>query len=124
MLRHSESCSTDTNSRMHHSEFQIGLEFYYGRWRWRVTDVGTRTVVAIKLDGFTTSRHELVTTTDDKGNPVTRVEEVATVALTRWEAQQGGYFNGPIYGVVEHLFVEEEQRTCISVVEHLFGRGP
>lgn len=35
---------------MKHSEFQIGMEFLTGSGRWRVTDIGTRTVLAIKLD--------------------------------------------------------------------------
>lgn len=32
------------------SEFEQGLEFYTGAGRWRCTDVGKRTVVAIRLD--------------------------------------------------------------------------
>jgi hypothetical protein len=35
---------------MKHSEFVIGLEFWMSGARWRCTDVGTRTVIAIKLD--------------------------------------------------------------------------
>ena len=35
---------------MEHSEFQIGMEFLTGAGRWRVTDIGSRTVIAIKLD--------------------------------------------------------------------------
>lgn len=35
---------------MKHSDFQIGLEFYTATGRWRCTDVGSRTVAAIKLD--------------------------------------------------------------------------
>lgn len=35
---------------MEHAEFRIGLEFTMGEARWRCTDVGTRTVAAIKLD--------------------------------------------------------------------------
>jgi len=32
------------------SEFSIGLEFFMSGARWRCTDVGKRTVIAIKLD--------------------------------------------------------------------------
>ncbi len=32
------------------AEFHIGIEFYTGSGKWRCTDVGTRVVVAIKLD--------------------------------------------------------------------------
>ncbi len=37
-------------SGMHHADFQIGIEFLTATGRWRVTDIGTRTVIAIKLD--------------------------------------------------------------------------
>jgi len=32
------------------NEFSIGLEFFMSGSLWRCTDVGTRTVIAIKLD--------------------------------------------------------------------------
>lgn len=35
---------------MKHDDAQIGLEFLMGGARWRCTDVGTRTICAIKLD--------------------------------------------------------------------------
>ena len=35
---------------MEHKDFRIGLEFLCGGGRWRCTDVGRRTVVAIALD--------------------------------------------------------------------------
>lgn len=31
-------------------DFHIGLEFYTASGKWRCTDIGTRVVVAIKLD--------------------------------------------------------------------------
>lgn len=34
---------------MKHSDFSIGLEFLCDSTRWRVTDIGTRTVVAVDL---------------------------------------------------------------------------
>jgi hypothetical protein len=37
-------------AQMKHSEFKIGMEFMTGAGRWRCTDVGTRTIVAIRLD--------------------------------------------------------------------------
>jgi hypothetical protein len=37
-------------SGMEHANFQIGMEFLTATGRWRVTDIGTRTVIAIKLD--------------------------------------------------------------------------
>ena len=35
---------------MKHSDFKIGLEFLTATGRWRCTDVGARTVAAIRLD--------------------------------------------------------------------------
>jgi hypothetical protein len=35
---------------MLHEEFKIGLVFWMGETKWRVTDIGTRTIVAIKLN--------------------------------------------------------------------------
>lgn len=36
---------------MKHGDFWIGMEFVMAGARWRCTDVGTRTICAIKLDG-------------------------------------------------------------------------
>jgi hypothetical protein len=41
-----------------HDECYIGLEFHTAAGRWRCTDVGTRVVVAIKLDAPDTSWHD------------------------------------------------------------------
>jgi hypothetical protein len=35
---------------MKRSDFKIGLEFLSGSGRWRCTDVGKRTIIAIRLD--------------------------------------------------------------------------
>ncbi|CAE6823378.1 hypothetical protein R70006_06315 [Paraburkholderia domus] len=38
---------------MLHSDFQIGTEFYSESGLWRCTDVGSRTIVAVKVkDGY------------------------------------------------------------------------
>jgi hypothetical protein len=42
---------------MRHSDFYIGLEFYTATGWWRCTDVGTRVVVAIRLDTCDSSWH-------------------------------------------------------------------
>ena len=36
--------------QMKHSDFKIGTEFMTGAGRWRCTDIGTRTIAAIRLD--------------------------------------------------------------------------
>ena len=40
---------------MRHNDFVVGLEFYTASGRWRCTDVGTRVIVAIRLDARDTS---------------------------------------------------------------------
>ena len=35
---------------MTRNDFRIGLEFYTASGKWRCTDIGTRVIVAIKLD--------------------------------------------------------------------------
>jgi hypothetical protein len=35
---------------MQHLDFQTGIEFKCGGRRWRCTDIGTRTVIAIPLE--------------------------------------------------------------------------
>jgi hypothetical protein len=35
---------------MTRDDFRIGLEFYTASGKWRCTDIGTRVVIAIKLD--------------------------------------------------------------------------
>jgi len=38
------------NREMKHSDFRIGTEFLTGSGRWRCTDVGKRTIAAIRLN--------------------------------------------------------------------------
>jgi hypothetical protein len=35
---------------MKRADFQIGTEFFTGAGKWRCTDVGTRVIVAIRID--------------------------------------------------------------------------
>ena len=37
---------------MRHADFRIGAEFRCGGRLWRCTDIGTRTIVAIRIDRF------------------------------------------------------------------------
>lgn len=67
---------------MEHSEFQIGLEFWCGKRRWRCTDVGTRTVVAIRV-------HPVEMTTVQAGG--TKEHETPTYE----QADAMAWFDGP-----------------------------
>jgi hypothetical protein len=41
---------TGNRRPMNHADFWIGREFFTATGRWRCTDVGTRTIAAIRLD--------------------------------------------------------------------------
>ena len=49
-LREYNSRRMDTHDGLEKSDFYIGFEFWTATGRWRCTDVGTRTIAAIKLD--------------------------------------------------------------------------
>ena len=42
----------DEREPLQHQDFAIGLEFETYTGRWRCTDVGTRTIVAIKISAY------------------------------------------------------------------------
>lgn len=84
---------------MDHSEFQIGLEFWCSSRQWRCTDVGSRVVVAIRVDSA----------------EITRVGDGVpheTRTLTRSEAEAEGCFTGPPYMVLENVFDEYDLEGC------------
>jgi len=91
---------------MKHSEFSIGCEFTIIRMdlerniqqRWRCTDVGTRTIAAIRID-------QVNITQTENGKLVKRT-------LSQAEAEADGWFNGPPYAVAEQLFDEHEMELC------------
>src|SRR5665811_453036 len=71
---------------MQHADFKIGCLFRNGSGLWRCTDVGTRTILAIKLD----------------------FAEVESNRESPWlcdpvHAQRYGWFDGPPYLVIEHV---------------------
>ena len=80
------------------SEFRIGSEFVCGG-RWRCTDIGTRVVVAIRVDQATITRKS--------------PDEPASLrVISGDEAEEMGWFEGPSYNVVERVFDEDEQNSC------------
>ena len=78
------------------SDFEIGNEFTTadGTRKWRVTDVGTRTVVAIRLDQTKVRTHREAGTHEEW--------------LSEAEARDSGWFNGPPYAVAEYVFDEHD----------------
>ena len=83
---------------MNHSDFKIGCEFTTLVGRWRCTDIGTRTIVAIRID-------LVETRTIVDGHPVRRY-------LTQDEAELEGWFNGPPYVLAEVVFDEDGILEC------------
>jgi len=71
---------------MEYSEFSIGTEFFTEAGQWRCTDIGARTIIAIKISGIsvTASDGKHTSTKDVSGDPT--------------------WFNGPPYAV---------GRTCL-----------
>ena len=81
------------------ADFQIGTEFLSGTGHWRVTDVGTRTVIAIRLD-----KVEIGGVVDGVRQPVR--------TLTWLDAEAAGCFAGPPYIVAEMVFDENDIEEC------------
>ena len=83
---------------MTHADFKMGMEFRSGAGSWRVTDIGTRTVVAIRLDTVMVALNENGVTT--------------RTTLNRAGAEREGWFNGPPYAVNEKVFDEQDMKGC------------
>lgn len=84
---------------MTHEEFRIGMEFWCGGRRWRCTDVGTRTVVAVCLE-----RHDVVTITGDVAAGDTTTTPTTTT--------DDSWFAGPPSAVPEEVFDEHSIQDC------------
>ena len=80
---------------MKYEEFEVGKEFRTHAGRWRCTDKGQRTIIAIRID---------------------RVKIAGTVrrVLLGDEAEAEGWFNGPPYAVLERVFDENDQQGCYT----------
>lgn len=81
---------------MQHSDFKIGQEFWCSGRQWRCTDIGTRTIVALRLDRIEAASN------DPKHRRT----------LDRAEAEAEGWFNGPPYAVAESVFDEDDIEGC------------
>lgn len=81
---------------MKHSDFSLGTVFWSAGRQWRCTDVGTRVIVAIRID-----------TTELGGN-----EPSLRRTLNREQAEAEGWFNGPPYAVAEVVFDEDDFEVC------------
>jgi hypothetical protein len=82
-----------------HCEFGIGQSFFCGGNKYRCTDVGTRTIIAIRVDPVEVA--EMV----GQGPVYHRT-------LSEAEAGAAGWFNGPPYALLESVFDEYDQEAC------------
>ncbi|WP_413993080.1 hypothetical protein ACMDCR_13825 [Labrys okinawensis] len=83
---------------MEFCDFTIGLEFYTEAGKWRCTDVGTRTISAIRLDKVSTSDGH---------------------TLAQADAEAEGWFDGPPYAAAEECFDEHDFEGCSLVAKRL-----
>ncbi len=81
---------------MEHKDFQIGQEFWSAERLYRCTDVGTRTIVAIRIDQV----------------KVAGTSPELHRTLDRKTAEVDGWFNGPPYPVPETVFDEDDMPIC------------
>jgi hypothetical protein len=81
---------------MKHNEFVIRATFWSSGRLWRCTDIGTRVVIAIRID------HVEV----EGSTPEMRR------TLGYAEAEAEGWFNGPPYAVLESVFDEDFLDDC------------
>jgi len=80
---------------MRHDEFSIGLEFMTDTGQWRCTDIGTRTIIAIKISEVQ------VTHQADDGQLTSEVAR-----------SDPSWFTGPPYAVAESVFDEDSIVAC------------
>lgn len=87
------------------SDFVIGETFWCSGGLWRCTDIGTRTIIAIRIDSV-----EVVTNTGNHEVEGSQPDRRQT--LSRSEAESDGWFNGPPYVVAEIVFDEYDLAGC------------
>src|SRR3954449_11247006 len=86
---------------MKHGEFVIGQAFTTGHGLWRCTDVGARTVIAIRIDAA-----EIVSVMGGR--------ETASIVDPRRDAS---WLNGPPYALAETVFDEYDFAALRLVAE-------
>ncbi len=80
---------------MNIKDFALGLEFYTAAGKWRCTDIGTRVIVAIRVDQVMVTEHDGENETN------------TTIVL-----DDQSWFAGPPYAVAEHVFDEFDMGGC------------
>lgn len=86
---------------MEHSDIRIGGTFICGEGLWLCTDIGTRTVIAIRID-----QAEIETLNTETGARTLRGID------PRVERE---WLNGPPYALAEVVFDEDDLEACEPV---------
>jgi len=81
---------------MQHADFTIRGAFWCSGRQWRCTDIGTRTIIAVRIDSVAVASN---------------VPELRRT-LSRGEAEADSWFNGPPYAVAEVVFDEADLPGC------------
>ena len=86
---------------MKHSDFKINESFVCGDNIWLVTDIGTRTIIAIKISEL----------------PIHNNTDGITekVLLSKQQAIAAGWFIGPPYAVKVEVFDEYDIAGCHEI---------
>ena len=87
---------------MKHEDFKIHAVFTYGKRKWLVTDVGTRTIIAICILPASRKNDWFRSLPEDALNAA-----CAGTLDVSW-------FKGPPYALEEHVFIEEDFEECNS----------
>jgi hypothetical protein len=77
------------------NDFLIGTEFYTESGKWRCTDIGTRTIIAINLEP-----HNIVSV------------DMGTGLETRSATDDSAWLKGPPYAIPEEVFDEDDIKGC------------
>jgi len=80
---------------MRHGDFCIGKAFTSDTGQWRCTDIGTRTITAIKISEVHVAR---------------LAEDGCVVSET--VSTDSSWFEGPPYAVAELVFDEDDMGAC------------
>ena len=88
---------------MKHADFKIGQEFYCSGVAWRCTDIGTRVIIAIKLDD-----NETVSAMLENGVLGPETHHI----MSREQSEREGWFKGPPYAVAELVWDEYSMPAC------------
>jgi hypothetical protein len=95
---------------MRHDEFRIGDHFTTGAALFRCTDIGSRVVVAVRVDRLEIERAAVDPSTGD-------VSGRTRVAVDPRRQECSGWLSGPPYAVAEFVFDEYDLDGCHAVEE-------